>query len=53
MLKMIVRKNGVIIPSVTTTRQRVIYTTFEEPVTFTSDDQVTMEHTWEVSPEPD
>jgi hypothetical protein len=51
MLKVTIRKNGVIVPSVTTTEGRVIYTTFEEPVTFTSDDQATMEYTWEESRE--
>jgi hypothetical protein len=51
MLKVTVRKNGVVVPSVTTTEGRVTYTTFEEPVTVTTDDRVTVEHTWEESRE--
>ena len=52
MLKVVVRKNGEVVPSVTTTKPGVLYTTFEEPVTFTSDDRATMEYTWEEPPEP-
>jgi hypothetical protein len=51
MLKVTVRKNGVVVPSVTTTEGRVILTTFEEPVTFTSNDRATIEHVWEESEE--
>jgi hypothetical protein len=51
MLKVTIRKNGVVVPSVTTTSQRVIYTKFEEVVTFTSNDRMTMEHVWEESDE--
>lgn len=49
-MKVVVRKNGVVIPSVTTTGQEVFYTKFEEAVTFTSNDQMTMDIVME---EPD
>ena len=43
MLKVVIRKNGVVIPSVTTTSQDVLYTKFEEVVTFTSSDRMTLD----------
>ena len=43
MLKVTIRKNGVVVPSVTITSQGMLYTMFEETVTFTSDDRATID----------
>ncbi len=43
MLKVTVRKNGVVVPSVTTTSRDMLYTKFEEVVTFTSNDRMTLD----------
>ena len=54
MLKITIKKNGVVIPSVTVTSQDpergqgVLFTKFEEGVMFTSNDRMTIEHTWTV-----
>jgi hypothetical protein len=43
MLEATVRKNGVIIPSETTTQGRMIYTKFCEEVQFTRNDRMTID----------
>ena len=43
MLKVTIRKNGEVVPSVTTTSQDVLYTKFEEVMTFTSNDRITLD----------
>ena len=52
MLKVVIRKNGVVIPSVTTARQGMLYTKFEETVTFTSNDRATIDIVEEEPHEP-